>query len=111
MEYLSWERLLLLLAFVLLPILKWLFGQVFKRPVLQRRLEQAFEPPQPRPIPVEKSAASGRNPTALTAPPVVAIRRTRAAPIRALVRRKHELRRAVILMTVLGPCRDKESDG
>ena len=113
MENLSLERLLLLLAFLLLPMLNWLFGQVSKR----RRPRRAVAQPAPPPIPnvPEVSAPRGEKKPlrerAAPAPLLTPLRRSRAARLRSALRRQPEVRRGIILIAVLGPCRGNEPIG
>ena len=111
MERIGIEQLLLLLFFILLPLLNMWRQRAGRRP--QRRVPQPpREPelryrPEPRaPPPVRPEAARERAPAR---PPqeAPAPRRTRRAPT-PVFRTKAELRRAIVLMSILGPCRGSE---
>ena len=94
---------------------------------LRRRQQQAQAeaPAQPEPPPAEDEPLEdvwGRTPALAPAPAPVIVARpapppvTRAEPppprrlhpVRALLKDRHDLRRAVVLMMVLGPCRSQE---
>jgi hypothetical protein len=82
--------------------------------------EQAQAAQQPAPLPLEDQPLEdvwGRAPAAVPAPPPLAVqppRRSEAPaplglhPARALLKDRRDLRRAVVLMMVLGPCRAQE---
>lgn len=110
MENMTFDRLLLLLLFILLPVLNWLLGQVLKRRLPQPRSEQQPQPPLP--IVVQRRTPITGKPTQrerTASPPLVAPQRPRrASALRSLLQRKPEIRRGIILMTVLGPCRALE---
>jgi hypothetical protein len=106
-------QILVLIIFVLLPLLNWLLRQLGRRrerqtplppymPELRRRATVS-EPEVPSPQPT-------RHPIqAREAPPAPAAVRRRGISRRSLFRTKAEMRRAVILMTILGPCRAAEA--
>jgi hypothetical protein len=111
-------ELLFILAFVGFILFNY-FVQAARR---RRQEEQAQA--QPAPPPVEEELLEdiwGRTPTPAPAPaPVLAPRPAalpiaapppaprRSHPVRALLHDKRDLRRAVVLMMVLGPCRSQE---
>lgn len=99
----------LLLIFLLIPLANYFLN----------RLKQRFEPParprQPMPDmglrrqPAPLSAPPATRAAVPATPPTEAIlpRRSRESR-RALFRTRREMRRAIIAMTVLGPCRANE---
>jgi hypothetical protein len=117
MQDIPLTQLLVLLAFILFPLINWLLQR------MQRRYERQpprQPPPQPaprtftKPLPVEviASVRERTSPPELREIPPPGRRQTQK---RALFRSRRDLRRAIILMTVLGPCRaaasrDAEND-
>jgi hypothetical protein len=116
-------ELLYVLAFVGFILFNYFVQQARRR----RQEEQAQAQAQPAPPPVEEEILEdiwGRTPTPAPAPapppPVLAARPAappiaaqppaprRTHPVRALLHDKRDLRRAVVLMMVLGPCRSQE---
>lgn len=109
-------ELLYVLAFVGFILFNYLVQQA------RRRQEQEQAQAQPAPPPVEEEPLEnvwGRTPapapTTAPAPrpasPSIAAQALaprRIHPVRALLRDKRDLRRAVVLMMVLGPCRSQE---
>jgi hypothetical protein len=103
------EQILLLIIFVLLPLLNWLL-----RGVGRRRERQTPQPPY-MPEPRHRATVSeprSRAPQpardriqAREAPPTPAAVRRRGISTNSLFRTRAEMRRAIILMTILGPCR------
>ena len=101
-----------------------LFNYFVQQARRRRQEEQAQAQAQPAPPPVEEEILEdiwGRTPTPAPAPAPVAAPRPAAPPIaaqapaarrihpvRALLQEKRDLRRAVVLMMVLGPCRSQE---
>ncbi len=110
MQDIPFTQILVLLAFILYPLISWLLQR------MQRRFESRAPrrlPPQPaprtfaKPPPIEV-IASAREP----APPSKLsgnLRARRNQSRRSLFRSRGDLRRAIILMTVLGPCRANDS--
>jgi hypothetical protein len=103
-------QLLVLIAFILFPLL----NLVLRR--MQRRFEEqppSEPPPQPAPrtyemtprLDVVASSREQARPPAVAEPPS---RKSQSAN-RSLFGNRRELRRAIILMTVLGPCRAADS--
>jgi hypothetical protein len=98
-------QLLILIAFVLFPLINRLLQR------MQRRFETQTPrqpPPQPAPrtfakppLEVVSSARERVHPANMPESPPASSRRRK----RSLFRNRGDLRRAVILMTVLGPCR------
>ena len=105
-------QLLVLLAFILFPLLNWLLQR------LQRRFDSQTPqrpPPQPaprtfeKPPPMEVIASSSERARAgdkRESPPP---RPTRQLSKKRFITSRRDLRRAIILMTVLGPCRAVDS--
>jgi hypothetical protein len=98
-------QLLILIAFILFPLINWLLQR------MQRRFEnqtprQPPRQPAPRtfakpPLEVVSSARERVHPANMPESPRASSRRRK----RSLFTNRRDLRRAVILMTVLGPCR------
>jgi hypothetical protein len=111
----SVEHILILFIFILLPLLNWLLRR------LGRRRER--QPPQPPYIPAPRQEATVSEPDipspqptrhriqAREAPPAPAVVRRRGISTNSLFRTRAEMRRAIILMTILGPCRAVDSLG
>jgi hypothetical protein len=104
------QQILLLIIFVALPLLNWLL-----RRVRQRRERQI---PQPPTMPEMRRRATVSEPRSLAPQQLtrdrIQAQETPRAPVAgpqrgnsksSLFRRKAEMRRAIILMTILGPCR------
>jgi hypothetical protein len=121
------ERFPVELLYVLGFIAIVLFNYIAQRAARRRQQEeeaQAQAAEQAAPPPAEEELLEdvwGRTPTPAPAPaPVLAPRPAalpiaapppaprRSHPARALLRDKRDLRRAVVLMMVLGPCRSQE---
>jgi hypothetical protein len=120
-------ELLYVLAFIGFILFNYFVQKAARR---RREEEQAQAAPQPAPPLAEEELLEdiwGRTPTPAPAPapaptpaPVLAPRPAalpiaaqppaprRAHPVRALLHDKRDLRRAVVLMMVLGPCRSQE---
>ena len=112
-------ELLYLLVFFAIIVLNVIARQAARR---RQQQEQAEPPPVPAPAPAEDAPLEdiwGRSPApapmpvaaAPTAPPAAAVRRQSARrihPVRALLKERRDLRRAVVLTMVLGPCRAQE---
>jgi hypothetical protein len=106
-------QLLILIAFILFPLINLLLRR------MQRRIEQQAprQPPPPQPAPRTFAPPPPEIIAALKEPARAPELRETPAPPRsggrfrkkALFRNRRELRRAVILMTVLGPCRAADS--
>lgn len=121
----STELLLLLLFFLLLPLLQRLLGAASPpEPDTPERARQRMEAPEhaPRPptpaVPRPAATASNRltgaaepkrTPARIVAEPAVpapTVRRsTRRRAVALDLRHRRGLRRAIVLMTILGPCR------
>jgi hypothetical protein len=98
-----------------------LFNVIAQRAARRRQQEEAAQAPAEPPPAADEPLEDvwGRIPAAVQAP-VVAPRPApppvreapraprRLHPARALLKNKHDLRRAVVLMMVLGPCRAQE---
>lgn len=111
-------ELIYLLIFLGIIVFNFLRQQAARR----RQEEQAQAPPEPPPAAEEPlEDVWGRLPApAPAAAPVLAVRpappalpaapphQRRPHPVRAALKDKRDLRRAVILMMVLGPCRAQE---
>jgi hypothetical protein len=103
------EQILLLVIFVLLPLLNWLLRQL--RRGRERQLPQPPYMPEPRQrATVSDPGARAPQPArdriqAREAPPAPPAVRRRGNSTNSLFRTKAEMRRAIILMTILGPCR------
>ena len=118
------ERFPVELLYVLGFIAIVLFNYIAKRAARRRQQEEEQTQAQPAPSPVEEVLLEdvwGRTPTPTPAPAPLAAPRPaalpitaqppaprRAHPVRALLQNKRDLRRAVVLMMVLGPCRAQE---
>jgi hypothetical protein len=84
---------------------------------LLQHLRRQFGRPRPSRIDEPHTEPSGRNERRLSAPPADrlpglrdAVATTGAQPLETDRRRGRELRRAVVMMTVLGPCRGLVAD-
>jgi hypothetical protein len=113
MENLTFGRILILLLFLLWPLLHWLLGQVRRR---RRATRPRAEQPTLSPFPAgtEKIGArvetKSRRERAAAAPtPKTAARRSRSQAMRRLLTDNREVRRGIISLTVLGPCRALEA--
>jgi hypothetical protein len=119
-------ELLYVLAFLAIIVFNFITQRAARRRQQQEQAEQALAP-EPAPVkqaPVEqaplediwgRSAAAAPAPVAVVAPrPAPPAARAeprlprRIHPARALLKDKRDLRRAVVLMMVLGPCRAQE---
>jgi hypothetical protein len=102
-------QLLALLLLIVLPLANWLLERLRRRfePPAERRqpppqpAPRTFASPAPSPIPNARIKAS-------PAPAQILLRRPAHTRARALFASRSDLRRAIILMTVLGPCRGAE---
>ena len=111
MQDIPFTQILVLLAFILFPFLNWLLQR------MQRRFEsqaprQPPAQPAPRtfakPPPIEAIASPmERLPSAKVSETLLSRRKQLIK--RSLFRSRGDLRRAIILMTVLGPCRANQS--
>jgi hypothetical protein len=106
MDRLPFEQLLLLLLFIVLPLLNWLLQRARRR--VQSELPEYESVPQmgqqmPRRPPPPDEPLRER-PRADSAPATPVPPRRRSGP-RALLRTPGDRRRAIIIMTVMGPCR------
>jgi hypothetical protein len=105
----SVEQVLILFIFVLLPLLNWLLRRLGRRRERQaplppyrpevRRQATVSEPDIPPPEPTQLRVQAQE-----AAPAPAAVRRSRISTS-SLFRTKAEMRRAIILMSILGPCR------
>jgi hypothetical protein len=111
MQDIPFTQILVLLAFILFPLINWLLQR------MQRRFEHQAPrqpPPQPaprtfaKPPPVEVIASS-REPIPPAGFSGNLLSRRNQSIKRSLFRSRRDLRRAIILMTVLGPCRANDS--
>jgi hypothetical protein len=105
------EQIILLLIFILVPLINFIMHRVRTRPEDNRSKEQSVEPiprrTQARPTTVVPKLAESRTRTAAPQPPIIssAPLATSRSTNRALLRTPRDLRRAIIIMTILGPCR------
>ena len=110
MQEIPFTQILVLLAFILYPLINWLLQR------MQRRFEHQAPrqpPPQPaprtfaKPPPIEviASAREPASPARLSGN--LLSRRNQSR--RSLFRSGRDLRRAIILMTALGPCRANDT--
>jgi hypothetical protein len=103
------EQILVLIVFVLLPLLNWLLRRLGRGRERQTPLPPYMPEPRQRAT-VSEPGARVPQPArdriqAREAPPApIAVRRLRISKD-ALFRTRAEMRRAIILMTILGPCR------
>ncbi|MBI4525400.1 MAG: hypothetical protein HY695_16490 [Deltaproteobacteria bacterium] len=112
MKDIALEQLLVVAVFLLLPLLNWILHRVQRRP--------GTEPPPPQP------AREARRRAPLSAPrpaapqptrdriqgretPLAAARHSRFSK-KLLFRTKADLRRGIVLMTILGPCRASQPE-
>ena len=111
MQDIPFTQILVLLAFILFPFLNWLLQR------MQRRFEsqaprQPPAQPAPRtfakPPPMEVIASPMERMPSAKLPDSLLSRRKQFIQ-RSLFRSRGDLRRAIILMTVLGPCRANDS--
>lgn len=107
-------QLLVLMAFILFPLLNLVLQRIQRRFERQRPTEPRREPaPRTYALPprlevIPSSTEQARSPDLHSSPPS-----SSQSAKRPLFRDRRELRRAIILMTVLGPCRaaDAPSEG
>jgi len=109
MENLGFGQILLLTLFILVPLIKFVMQRVRRRlenqiterePVTEiRRQAQAIPAPLKTPRASSNSLREAQEPTVATRPS-----RRRLAQ-RAFLKDRHDVRRGIIIMTVLGPCR------
>ena len=112
MQDIPLTQILVLLAFILFPLMNWLLQR------MQRRFESqtpSRPPPQPAPRtfakapPIEIVASPRERVPPAKSPETLLSGRNQ--PIkRSLFRSRRDLRRAIILMTVLGPCRANRAE-
>ena len=111
MQDIPFTQILVLLAFILFPLINWLLQR------MQRRYQsQAPRQPPPQPAPrtfakaptTEVIAPSMERMPSVKVPETLLSRREQFIK-RSLFRSRGDLRRAIILMTVLGPCRANDS--
>jgi hypothetical protein len=105
-------QLLLLIAFILFPLINWLLQR------MQRRFEgQAPRQPPAQPVPrtfakpppVEVVASARERMPRPDVPKTAPSRRSQSIKT-SLFRSRRDLRRAIILMAILGPCRAVDSE-
>jgi hypothetical protein len=111
MQDIPFTQILVILAFILFPLLNWLL----------QRMQRRFESRAPRQPPVQPAPRTFAKPPPIE---VIASARERIPPgkmpetllsrrnqpiRRSLLRGRRDLRSAIILMTVLGPCRANQS--
>jgi hypothetical protein len=112
MKNLTLEQILVLLLFILVPLLNWLLVQLLakRRAAIQAAAKRSIPPVPfgaektplaPKKTPVMERVIPG--PTRRTPPPHM-----RYPTTRLLLRNKREVRRGIILMTILGPSRARE---
>jgi hypothetical protein len=105
----SVEYILILFIFVLLPLLNWLLRRLGRRSNRQTPLPPYMPELRHRATVSEPDIPSAQ----LTrhriqdreAPPAPVVIRRRGISTSSLFRTRAEMRRAIILMTILGPCR------
>ena len=111
MQDIPFTQILVLLAFILYPLLSWLLQRMQRR-FESRAPRQPPVQPAPRtfakPPPMEVMASSMERMPPGKLPDTLLSRRKQFIK-RSLFRSRGDLRRAIILMTVLGPCRANES--
>jgi hypothetical protein len=101
------EQILVLIVFVLLPLLNWLLRRLGRRREHQPPLPP-YDPERRQPVSEPRSRApqpARDRIQAREAPPAPAEVRRREISTNSLFRTRVEMRRAIILMTILGPCR------
>lgn len=111
----SFEQIVLLIAFILLPLLNFVMQRIKRRlksqapqeePVAQiRRPAQATPAPPPTPRASRNRVHESQAPTIST--PLSRSHFTK----RALLGTSRDVRRGIILMTILGPCRTFDPPG
>lgn len=111
----SFEQIVLLIAFILLPLLNFVMQRIKRRlksqtpekePVAQiRRQAQATPAPLPTPRASRNRVHGSQAPTIST--PLSRSHFTK----RALLGTSRDVRRGIILMTILGPCRAFDPPG
>ena len=110
MQEIPFTQILVLLAFILYPLINWLL----------QRMQRRFESQAPRQPPAQPAPRTFAKPPPTEiivpagppAPPLRVSERLlsrRNQSRRSLFRNRRDLRRAVILMTVLGPCRANDT--
>lgn len=99
------EALILLVLFILIPLANYVLERMRRRyeasPDARRRAPDSGVRRQPAPVPPSVTRRERVQP----APDTVVRRREREPRPSALLRNKRDLRRAVVVMTILGPCR------
>jgi hypothetical protein len=110
MQEIPFTQILVLLAFILYPLLNWLLQR------MQRRYQsQAPRQPPSQPAPRTFAKAPPAEIIIPAGPPAPPLRVSesllsrRNQSRRSLFRSRRDLRRAVILMTVLGACRANDT--
>jgi hypothetical protein len=107
MQDIPFTQILVLLAFILFPLINWLLQRMQRRYQSQAPRQP---PPQPaprtfaKPPPIEVIASMREPLRPATLAETLPSRRNQSIR-RSLFRNRRDLRRAIILMTVLGPCR------
>jgi hypothetical protein len=111
MQDIPFTQILVLVAFILFPLINWLLQR------MQRRFESQAPrqpPPQPAPRTFAKPPTtdvidSSMERMAFVKVPETLLSRRKQSIKRSLFRSRRDLRRAIIMMTVLGPCRGNDS--
>jgi hypothetical protein len=112
MQDIPFAQILVVLAFILFPLINWLLQRT------QRRFETQ-SPRQPPPQPAPRTFAKPPPTEITTSPrermppaklPETSLSKRHQSIKRSLFRSPRDLRRAIILMTVLGPCRANDAE-
>ena len=109
MKNFSLGPIILLILFVVIPLVNYFLNRRARRfepPAAERQpmADMGFRR-QAAPSPASRAAPE---PVHMTAPNAEFTRRRARAPRRGLFITRRDMRRAIILMTVLGPCRANE---
>jgi hypothetical protein len=109
----AFAQLLLLVAFLLLPLLSVVMQWVMRRRLEEHTPERESVTPMPRrapptPTPVPTLRASPRRVGASPAPIVSTPLPQRQCTRRSIVGNRRDMRRGIMMMTILGPCRALE---
>jgi hypothetical protein len=105
MKNLSFGQILLLIVFILVPLINFLMHRARRRLETQTPRDEALAQMRrqaqatPAPAPTPRAAREVQEPT-VTAP----LYRRRFSQ-RALLENRRDVRRGIIIMTILGPCR------
>ena len=105
----SFEQILLLLAFILLPLLNLLFQRIKRRVESETPAEEPVasvpRPPRATPPYPSPSRPAGDRGRRLESQALAVPARRRRFNKNSLFGTPRDLRRAIVLMTLLGPCR------